>query len=226
MAPCWMMSRRRQLRFYLQRAASRQRAGRGDVCGRRRFHRHGFGATAQTGAIMGDRTSLFYYTGTVNAGNIALTALMQLRIGHVRVGACRCGQNEGWSPAAGAPGDANGNHHHHDRRQLLHRHAIGWNTTDAIASTIVTLSPDANNTTLSENFSYQINLNTGGVLGGGFGTAGGQPWPHRVDIGQTGGGGWETRFERSGLRLHPLPEPSTALLGGLGLLALLRRKRA
>jgi hypothetical protein len=39
------------------------------------------------------------------------------------------------------------------------------------------------------------------------------------------GGGRSAYFEEGSLRLVVIPEPSTVLLGGLGLLALIRRRR-
>lgn len=187
-----------------------------------------FGGATQTGAITGSRTSLFYYTGTVGAGNITLSAVSESANQGMYVWELSgVDKTATVASTVGTLGDANSTTITTTAANSFIVDAIGWNTNDTIATTIVTLSPDANNSTLTENFSYEINLNNGGVLGGGSGTAGAAgTYNLGWTIGQTGGGGTSRgHLNEVAFAFTPVPEPSTALLGGLGLLVLLRRRR-
>lgn len=192
------------------------------------FSSMSFGGAAQTGAIAGSRTSMFYYSGTVGAGNITLSAVSGSSNQGMYVwelsGVDKTAAVVG---VVGTLGDTNSTTITTTAANSFIVDAIGWNTTNALSSTIVTLSPDANNSTLTEDFSYEINLNTGGVLGGGSGTAGVAGiyqlgWNITQNDANTGRGA----LNEVAFAFTPVPEPSAALLGGLGLLVLLRRKRA
>jgi hypothetical protein len=191
------------------------------------FSSMSFGGAAQTGAIAGSRTSLFYYTGTVGAGNITLSAVSgSANQGMYVWELSGVDKTAAVASAVGTLGDTNNTTITTTAANSFIVDAIGWNTTNAVSSTTVTLSPDANNTTLTENFSYEINLNTGGVLGGGSGTAGAAGtynlgWTISQNDANTG----RNNLNEVAFAFTPVPEPSTALLGGLGLLVLLRRRR-
>ena len=110
--------------------------------------------------------------------------------------------------------------------------AIGWNPTNpnnAVASTTITLSGDSNNSIIStEDFSYEINLTSGGVLGGGSGTAVGPAGTYNLGwtITQTDGGTGRNNMNELAFAFTPVPEPRAAMLGLIGMLALLRRRRS
>ena len=194
-----------------------------------------FGGAAQTGTIAGTRTSLFYYTGTVGAGAITLTA----SAAYASTGAgmyvwelSGVDKTKAVVGVVGTADDANGTTITTTAANSFIVDAIGWNPTNpnnAVASTTITLSGDSNNSIIStEDFSYEINLASGGVLGGGSGTAVGPAGTYNLGwtITQTNGGTSRNNMNELAFAFTPVPEPRAAMLGLIGMLALLRRRRS
>ncbi len=132
-----------------------------------------FDGNAADGSLVGNRTSLFYYLNP-GAGSITLSASSSVNNSGMYIWELTgVDKSVGVVGVLGAEGDANGTQITTIADDSFIVDAIGWNATSVFSTTTAGLTPDGDNTTIAiEDFSREINLPYGGILGGGTGTAG------------------------------------------------------
>ena len=172
-----------------------------------------FGGNAASDALVGRRTSLFYYYGapvgdmTLTANNTyANSAMLIWELSGVA-------QSVAASKVLGALGDASGTQVSTMATNSFVVDAIGWNPTSVSSTTTAGIAADGDNSTItSVDFdAIEINLSAGGILGGGSGTAVGAPGTYHLGwtISQTEGGQADLNEMAFVFSSVPISGPST-----------------